>query len=353
MERKGIMLAGNMLTDTVKMIPAYPEKGMLVSINDIKRGVGGAVPNSGMDLAIMDGSIPVFAAGRVGEDDNGGYLIDRLNSVGIDTSAVKRDKTGTSFSDVMTVEGTGERTFFHYRGANAKFGIEDINVEKITAKIFHLGYLLLLDRLEEKDETYGNKAARLLAKVKETVEKFKYCVVVVGEGLKDKNGNELGADKNNLDAFGHPVLSGSAEALAKIVQGKLGTKTRTVKLGYAQRAASHFSSQTDVDEAFACGAAAVRAAVEGKSGFMVKIVRTGENPYTWTTDLHPLEEIANVEHFLPREWITEDGFLPNEKFINYARPLIEGEVQPPFEGGLPKYIKLEAVRVEKKLPPRA
>ena len=168
MERKGIMLAGNMLTDTVKMIPAYPEKGMLVSINDIKRGVGGAVPNSGMDLAIMDGSIPVFAAGRVGEDDNGGYLIDRLNSVGIDTSAVKRDKTGTSFSDVMTVEGTGERTFFHYRGANAKFGIEDINVDKITAKIFHLGYLLLLDRLEEKDETYGNKAARLLAKVKET-----------------------------------------------------------------------------------------------------------------------------------------------------------------------------------------
>ena len=194
---------------------------------------------------------------------------------------------------------------------------------------------------------------KFLAKVKEAVEKFKYCVVVVGEGLKDKNGNELGADKNNLDAFGHPVLSGSAEALAKIVQGKLGTKTRTVKLGYAQRAASHFSSQTDVDEAFACGAAAVRAAVEGKSGFMVKIVRTGENPYTWTTDLHPLEEIANVEHFLPREWITEDGFLPNEKFINYARPLIEGEVQPPFEGGLPKYIKLEAVRVEKKLPPRA
>lgn len=192
-----------------------------------------------------------------------------------------------------------------------------------------------------------------LAKVKETVEKYKYCVVVVGEGLKDKNGEELGADKNNLDAFGHPVLSGSAEALAKIVQGKLGTKTRTVKLGYAQRAASHFSSQTDIDEAFACGAAAVKAAVEGKSGFMVKIVRTSENPYTWTTDLHPLEEIANVEHFLPREWITEDGFLPNEKFINYARPLIEGEVQPPMFDGLPKYVKLDAIRVEKKLPPRA
>ena len=86
---------------------------------------------------------------------------------------------------------------------------------------------------------------------------------------------------------------------------------------------------------------------------MVKIVRTSENPYTWTTDLHPLEEIANVEHFLPREWITEDGFLPNEKFINYARPLIEGEVQPPMFDGLPKYVKLDAIRVEKKLSPRA
>ena len=206
-------------------------------------------------------------------------------------------------------------------------------------------HIILLPEVPFEEEAF-------LAKVKDTVSRYKYCVVVVGEGLKDKNGEELGADKNNLDAFGHPVLSGSAEALAKIVQGKLGTKTRTVKLGYAQRAASHFSSQTDVDEAYACGVAAVKAAVEGKSGFMVKIVRTGENPYTWTTDLHPLEEIANVEHFLPRDWITEDGFMPNEKFINYARPLIEGEVQPPMEGGLPKYVKLEAIRVEKKLLPR-
>lgn len=206
-------------------------------------------------------------------------------------------------------------------------------------------HIILLPEVPFEEEAF-------LAKVKDTVSRYKYCVVVVGEGLKNKDGEELGADKNNLDAFGHPVLSGSAEALAKIVQGKLGTKTRTVKLGYAQRAASHFSSQTDVDEAYACGVAAVKAAVEGKSGFMVKIVRTGENPYTWTTDLHPLEEIANVEHFLPRDWITEDGFMPNEKFINYARPLIEGEVQPPMEGGLPKYVKLEAIRVEKKLLPR-
>ncbi len=85
---------------------------------------------------------------------------------------------------------------------------------------------------------------------------------------------------------------------------------------------------------------------------MVKIVRKQNNPYKWTTGLQPLQDIANVEHLVPRDWISEDGFLPNEKFIEYARPLIEGEVKVPTEGGLPKYAVLEKVRLEKKLPPR-
>ena len=167
MERKGIMLAGNILTDSVKMIPSYPEKGMLVTVSEIKRGVGGAVPNSGIDLAVMDADLPVFAVGRVGEDDNGQFVIDTMQSAGIDVSGVKRVKDGTSFSDVMTVEGTGERTFFHYRGANREFCIDDVSVDKITARMFHLGYLLLLDKMEEPDDEYGNKAARLLASVQE------------------------------------------------------------------------------------------------------------------------------------------------------------------------------------------
>jgi 6-phosphofructokinase 1 len=86
---------------------------------------------------------------------------------------------------------------------------------------------------------------------------------------------------------------------------------------------------------------------------MVKIVRLQAHPYKWTTDLQPLGDIANVEHLVPRDWITEDGFLPNEKFVEYARPLIEGEVKVPIEGGLPRFIVLEKVRVEKKLPPQA
>ncbi len=196
---------------------------------------------------------------------------------------------------------------------------------------------------------------KFLAKVKETVNTYKYCIVVVGEGIKHPNGEEVGADKSRLDAFGHPVLAGAAEKLKELVQGRLSTKTRTVLLGYAQRAAEHFASLTDANNAFACGEAAVRAAVAGQSGYMVKIVREAQSNGSakWSTGLQPLADIANVEHFVPRDWISEDGFLPNEKFVEYARPLIEGEVRFPMEGGLPKYVTLEKSKVEKKLQPRA
>ncbi len=195
--------------------------------------------------------------------------------------------------------------------------------------------------------------AAFLRKVEETINEHKFCMIVVGEGVRNAAGEEIAADKSRLDAFGHPVLSGAAENLAELVQAKLGAKTRTVKLGYAQRAAEHFASATDSAEAAACGEAAVKAAIAGESGKMVKIVRLSGNPYRWTTDLQPLGDIANVEHLVPRDWISEDGFMPNEKFIEYARPLIEGEVKIPIEGGLPKFVTLEKVRVEKKLPARS
>jgi 6-phosphofructokinase len=208
-------------------------------------------------------------------------------------------------------------------------------------------HIILLPELPFNEEKF-------LAKVKETVDAHHYCVVVVGEGLKNEAGEEIGADKSRLDAFGHPVLSGAADALAEIVQGKLDTKTRTVKLGYAQRAAEHFASATDSNNAYACGVAAVKAAADGKSGFMVKIVRNtnGNGSIKWETGLQDLGDIANVEHFIPRDWISEDGFLPNEKFISYARPLIEGEVKFPIEGGLPKFVTFDKTRIDKVLPPR-
>ena len=206
-------------------------------------------------------------------------------------------------------------------------------------------HIILVPEIRLNEEAF-------LAKVKETVDRIKCCTVVVGEGLKNAAGETIAADKSRLDAFGHPVLSGAAEHLGELVQEKLKVKTRTVKLGYAQRAAAHFASATDAAEAAACGEAAVRAAIEGQSGLMVKIVRVQNNPYKWTTGLQPLQDIANIEHLIPRDWFTEDGFLPNEQFIEYARPLVEGEIKYPIEGGLPKYVALEKVLVEKRLPPR-
>jgi 6-phosphofructokinase 1 len=206
-------------------------------------------------------------------------------------------------------------------------------------------HIILLPEIPFREEAF-------LDKVRSVVAEVGFCIVVVGEGLKTPDGVEYSADNSRLDAFGHPVLSGAAERLAELVYGKLRTKTRTVKLGYAQRSAAHYASATDAAEAIACGEAAVRAAAEGQSGFMVKIIRSSDDDYCWTTGLQPLGDIANMEHLVPRDWISEDGFMPNEKFINYARPLIEGEVRVPTEGGLPKFAVLQRRPVLPILPPR-
>ena len=173
-------------------------------------------------------------------------------------------------------------------------------------------HIILLPEIPFNEEAF-------LAKVKATVDELRYCIVVVGEGLKNPDGTEYSADTSRLDAFGHPVLSGAGERLAEVIYGKLHTKTRSVKLGYAQRCAAHYASATDAAEAVACGEAAVRAAVEGQSGFMVKIVRTQTSPYHWTTGLQPLADIANVEHVIPRDWISADGFIAQRK-IHRIRP---------------------------------
>jgi 6-phosphofructokinase 1 len=207
-------------------------------------------------------------------------------------------------------------------------------------------HIILLPEIPFNEESFLNK-------VRETVASLRYCLVVVGEGLKNDKGEEIGADKSRLDAFGHPVLSGAAERLAEIVQGKLNTKTRTIKLGYAQRAAAHIASLRDIEESVMCGEAAVRAAADGRSGFMVKLVRSSDDPYHCATDLQDLNDIANAVHLIPREWISEDGFLPNEKFVQYARPLIEGEPKLQFDGGLPKYAQLDRVPVDKVAPARS
>lgn len=164
---ESIVLAGSMLVDNVKMISRWPDKGMLVPISSVKRSVGGAVCNSGIDLKTLDPSIEVKALGRVGCDDAGDFVVSVMQGKGIDCSLVERaEGVATSFTDVMTVESTGERTFFNMHGADSTLLPEDVDVAKLGCGIFHFGYLLLLDGMDAPDDEYGTRAARLLAKVR-------------------------------------------------------------------------------------------------------------------------------------------------------------------------------------------
>lgn len=159
---KGITFAGNMLCDVIKQIACYPEIGMLSDISDISTCVGGSVPNTAIDVAKIDPTIPLTAIGRVGNDDNGKYVIKRLAEHGIDTSRIKiSEKKYTSFSDVMNLPA-GERTFFHYRGANDEFCPDDIDLSTLKTDIIHIAYLLLLGAFDAEDSEYGTVMARFL-----------------------------------------------------------------------------------------------------------------------------------------------------------------------------------------------
>ena len=187
--------------------------------------------------------------------------------------------------------------------------------------------------------------------VQAVLKKNKYCLVVVGEGLIDKDGNYIANSASGQDAFGHQQLGGVGDFLASVVEQNLAVKARSSKLGIGQRAAAHCSSQTDNDEAFMAGMAAVKAAVSGETDKMVILVRAEGENYQCETSLAPLSEIANGVKEIPEDWISEDGISMNAKFIKYCQPLIQGEVQVPFENGVPSYVRLSKRRIRKVLDP--
>jgi 6-phosphofructokinase len=190
---------------------------------------------------------------------------------------------------------------------------------------------------------------KFIEDVQTVLKKNKYCLVVVGEGLTDKDGNYVANSATGQDAFGHQQLGGVGDFLASLVEQNLAVKARSSKLGIGQRAAAHCSSQTDNDEAFMAGKAAVKAAVEGETDKMVILVRAEGENYQCETSLAPLSEIANGVKEIPEDWISEDGISMTAKFIKYCQPLIQGEVEVPFENGVPNYVRLSRRRVRKVL----
>jgi 6-phosphofructokinase 1 len=190
---------------------------------------------------------------------------------------------------------------------------------------------------------------KFISDVQHVLQKEKYCVVVVGEGLVDADGNYVSTASAGSDAFGHSQLGGAGEYLRGLVEESLQIKARSVSLGMSQRAAAHCSSQTDNDEAYLAGQAAVKAAIAGETDKMVTLLRGDGETYTCETGLASLSEIANGVKKLPESWINEDGVSMNYNFYKYALPLIQGEVQVPYENGVPTFAKLKMVKVDRKL----
>jgi sugar/nucleoside kinase (ribokinase family) len=162
--RSGVLAAGNWIIDQVKMIDVYPQREQLANIRRQSQGTGGAPFNVLVDLAHMGAPFHLFGAGLVGKDTLGEEILDICKKLKIDTRLIAQtDEAPTSYTDVMTEIGNGRRTFFHNRGANALWDGSDLNFGKTKARIFHLGYLLLLDSLDAPDKTLGTRAARLLS----------------------------------------------------------------------------------------------------------------------------------------------------------------------------------------------
>ncbi len=187
-----------------------------------------------------------------------------------------------------------------------------------------------------------------LKKVKEVVKKDDYCVIVVSEGAKYKNGKFL-ADAGTVDSFGHKQLGGVAPRIAEIISNKLGFKYHWAVSDYLQRSARHISSQVDLDHAYAVGKAAVEYASSGENAIMPIIVRKKTKPYLWEVGKVALSKVANIEKKMPKNFISKDGFGITQSCKNYLSPLIQGEAWAPFEDGVIQTASLKNKLIRKKL----
>ena len=188
---------------------------------------------------------------------------------------------------------------------------------------------------------------KFLAKVKQSVETYGYCSIVASEGTHTGDGSFLAASEASVDAFGHAQLGGVAPVLANLIKGELGYKYHWALADYLQRSARHIASKTDVDLAYQAGEKAIEYALEGLNSVMPAIQRLDNGE--WGFIPAPLKDIANVERFMPKSFISEDGFGITQAGRDYLLPLIQGEDYPPYVNGQPVYVKLAHNLTPKKL----
>lgn len=167
-QRQGILIAGNWIVDQVKIIDKFPAEQSLVNIVQEYTGNGGSAYNIVADLMKMRAPFPLEAIGLVGNDLQGMQIVDHCKSLGVGTSQLQMTAEAvTSYTLVMSVKSSGRRTFLHHRGSNSLLDDSHFDFSVSNTRIFHLGYLLLLDKLDEIQKDGATKASRVLQRAKE------------------------------------------------------------------------------------------------------------------------------------------------------------------------------------------
>lgn len=234
---------------------------------------------------------------------------------------------------------------------NESFGVSKPTVCIVEIMGRHAGWLTAAAALSKTDDCKGPDAI-YLPEVTFDVEKFienieelaktkSSIVIAVSEGIQTSDGKfvcELGDSARAVDAFGHKQLSGCASTLANLVAAKTGLKTRAIEFSTLQRAATHIASLTDINEAIEVGKKAVEEANNGTTGKMVIIERVEGSVYKSSTSIYEIDAIANVEKKVPIDWIDTENNTLKDEFIEYARPLIKGELEPIYKDGLPAHL---------------
>ena len=244
-------------------------------------------------------------------------------------------------------------------------GLDVLSMSETSTKVFilevmgrHAGWIAASSGLAKQNEgdpphiilfpeiTFNK--SKMISKVRSSVKKDGYCVIVVSEGVRDRKGNFL-ADAGTTDAFGHKQLGGVAPQIASIINSSLGYKYHWAVSDYLQRSARHIASQTDLDHAYAVGQAAIKFVLNGDNAVMPIIKRGKTKKYSWSIDKVALSRVANKEKKMPRSYISKDGFSITKSCRDYLNPLVQGEAYPPYKNGMPVTASLKNKLVKKKL----
>ncbi|MBR6392329.1 MAG: 6-phosphofructokinase [Eubacterium sp.] len=303
-----IYIGGNDSMDTVKRLSDYAkEHGIDISIV----GVPKTIDN---DLVGIDHSPGFGSAAK--------YIATCVREVAYDTSIY-------SIKSVHIIEAMGRDA--GWITAASVLARQD----NMTAP--HLVYLPEVPFSVEK----------FVEDVRKKLSELNSVIVVVSEGIRDKDGNYISArqDKGD-DLFGHARLSGTAAYLKDVIEREIGCKVRALEPSVLQRSAGHLVSLCDVNEAFNLGSVAARAAEEGNTGVFSTLRRTSNKPYCVEYGLEDVAVVANREKFVPREWINEEGNDVTEEMVTYLKPLIRGVAQTPYRAGMPDYIDIRHLDVK-------